>query len=162
MSDSWIPPFSREPSFFPWRRNIFSSFYEVRRMFDEMDKMFNFPCYCRDTQVGGPFKFDKGCDEIFNKDGDLSIKMDVTHFGPNELKVDVIDRCLIVQGNHGERNDNYGSIQRMFVRKYILPNGIKENDVICELTRDGFLTIKAKNQKATEGNKIKNILITYK
>uniref|UniRef100_A0A0N5BXD2 SHSP domain-containing protein n=1 Tax=Strongyloides papillosus TaxID=174720 RepID=A0A0N5BXD2_STREA len=143
-------------------RNIFSPFYEARRMFDEIDKMFNFPCYYRDTQIGGPYKFGEGCDEIINKDGDLSIKMDVSHFGPNELKVDVIDRCLVVQGNHQERNDNYGSIQRMFVRKYLLPDGIKENDVTSELTKDGFLTIKAKNQEAIEENKIKNIPITYK
>uniref|UniRef100_A0A0N4ZE49 SHSP domain-containing protein n=1 Tax=Parastrongyloides trichosuri TaxID=131310 RepID=A0A0N4ZE49_PARTI len=162
MSDRWMNPFSRESSLFPWGDHFYSPFDQARRMFNEMDRMFAFPNYTRNIGAGEAYRFGDGCDEVINKDGNFSIKMDVSHFSPNELKVDIADRCLIIEGKHEEKNDNYGSIQRMFVRKYLLPEGVKEEDVKSELTKDGFLTIQAKNNAAIEDKKVKNVPIEYK
>ncbi|CEF70345.1 Protein lethal(2)essential for life [Strongyloides ratti] len=162
MSDNWVSQFFNSSSVFPSERDVFSPFSGVRRIFDEFERVFSYPNYTRNVQTCDFYKFGEGsCEEMTNKDGEFSIKMDVSHFAPNELKVDIVDRCLVVEGKHDERNDNCGSIKRMFVRKYLLPSGVKEDDVTSELTRDGFLTIKAKNQEYIENNKVRNVPITY-
>uniref|UniRef100_A0A0N4Z949 SHSP domain-containing protein n=1 Tax=Parastrongyloides trichosuri TaxID=131310 RepID=A0A0N4Z949_PARTI len=143
-----------------WRDDFFAPFERARRMFDEMDRMF--PPYSRGIGPGERYKFGEGCDEITNKDGVFSIKMDVSHFSPDELKVDVADRTLIIEGKHEEKSDNYGTIKRNFVRKYLLPEGIKAEDVTSELSKDGFLTIQAKSDPALEDKKVKNVPIDYK
>lgn len=46
-------------------------------------------------------------------------------------------------GKHDERDDGHGSVQRHFVRKYVLPKDYDMNHVHSNLSSDGVLTIKA-------------------
>ena len=76
------------------------------------------------------------------KDG-FQVCMDVSHFTPNELTVKTVDRDVVVEGKHEEREDEHGFIQRHFIRKYSLPKGYDPKDVVSTISSDGVLTVKA-------------------
>lgn len=76
------------------------------------------------------------------KDG-FQVCMDVSQFKPNELTVKTVDNTIVVEGNHEEREDEHGLIQRHFVRKYTLPKDYDPKDVVSTISSDGVLTVKA-------------------
>lgn len=76
------------------------------------------------------------------KDG-FQVCMDVSQFSPNELSVKTVDRNVVVEGRHEEREDEHGFIQRHFIRKYKLPKGYDPKDVVSTISSDGVLTVKA-------------------
>nr|AQY54361.1 heat shock protein 27 [Musca domestica] len=76
------------------------------------------------------------------KDG-FQVCMDVSQFTPNELTVKTVDKMVVVEGKHEEREDEHGFIQRHFVRKYALPKGYDPKDVVSTISSDGVLTVKA-------------------
>lgn len=76
------------------------------------------------------------------KDG-FQVCMDVSQFTPNELTVKTMDRSVVVEGKHEEREDEHGFIQRHFIRKYSLPKGYDPKDVVSTISSDGVLTVKA-------------------
>ncbi|CEF70453.1 Protein lethal(2)essential for life [Strongyloides ratti] len=153
MADRWMSPFSRDP--------FFSPFSGMRRFFDEMDRAMMENRYWVNKSLTETHKFAEPCPEVINNDKEFRIKMDVSHFAPNELKVTVKDNFLQVEGKHEEKSDNYGTIQRMFVRKYGLPEGLKEENVTSELSKEGILTVGG-SKLAIEADKAKNVPITYK
>uniref|UniRef100_A0A0N5BP74 SHSP domain-containing protein n=1 Tax=Strongyloides papillosus TaxID=174720 RepID=A0A0N5BP74_STREA len=154
MADRWMRPFSRDPFFI-------SPFNEARRFFDDFDRAIMNSHFWSNKSFIETHKFGESCPEIINNDKEFKIKMDVSHFSPDELKVTVKDKCLQIEGKHEEKNDKYGSIQRMFVRKYALPEGLVEDNVTSELSKDGILTVGG-SKLAIEGDKTKNIPIEYK
>ncbi|XP_011195684.1 heat shock protein 27 [Zeugodacus cucurbitae] len=76
------------------------------------------------------------------KDG-FQVCMDVSQFKPNELTVKTVDKTVIVEGKHEEREDDHGMIQRHFIRKYTLPKDYDPKDVVSTISSDGVLTVKA-------------------
>lgn len=76
------------------------------------------------------------------KDG-FQVCMDVSQFKPSELTVKTVDRMVVVEGKHEEREDEHGFIQRHFIRKYSLPRGYEPKDVVSTISSDGVLTVKA-------------------
>ncbi|XP_065361142.1 heat shock protein 23-like [Calliphora vicina] len=74
------------------------------------------------------------------KDG-FQVCMDVAQFKPSELKVKVVDNCIVIEGKHDEREDQHGFIQRHFVRRYVLPKGYDADKVVSTLSSDGVLTV---------------------
>ena len=48
------------------------------------------------------------------KDG-FHVCMDVSQFKFNELSVQIVDNCIVVEGNHEQLKDEHGLIQRHFV-----------------------------------------------
>ncbi|KAG5669164.1 hypothetical protein PVAND_017059 [Polypedilum vanderplanki] len=87
--------------------------------------------------------------------------VDVQHFKPNEISVKVQDHTVIIEGKHEERDDAHGTIERSFVRKYVLPQEYDMNTVQSTLSSDGVLTIKAPPPQAIDGPKERNIEITH-
>ncbi|KAL5290809.1 CRYAB.2 family protein [Megaselia abdita] len=87
------------------------------------------------------------CKSVIGKDG-FQVSMDVQQFQPNELTVKTVDRTVIVEGKHEEKQDDHGFISRQFVRKYQLPKGFKAEEVTTSLSSDGVLTVKAPKPKA--------------
>ena len=77
----------------------------------------------------------------FSKDG-FQASVDVHHFQPNEITVKTVDNTVIIEGKHQERDDGHGSVERHFVRKYVLPKEYDMNHVHSNLSTDGVLTIK--------------------
>ncbi|XP_077299534.1 heat shock protein 27-like [Arctopsyche grandis] len=71
----------------------------------------------------------------------FQVCMDVQQFAPEEISVKTVDKFVVVEAKHDERQDEHGYIQRHFVRRYALPEGVEPNDVISSLSSDGVLTI---------------------
>uniref|UniRef100_A0AC34FR70 SHSP domain-containing protein n=1 Tax=Panagrolaimus sp. ES5 TaxID=591445 RepID=A0AC34FR70_9BILA len=115
-----------------FREPLFSPFFPTTRFFDDFD-------------------FDQN----------FKIELDVSHFRPEELKVNVVENELVVEGKHEEKSDKYGKIERNFTRKYKLPANMKPEDVTSELSKEGILTVSS-IKKQVEDSKVRNIPIQTK
>ncbi|ETN66641.1 lethal(2)essential for life protein, l2efl [Anopheles darlingi] len=71
----------------------------------------------------------------------FQINLDVQQFAPEEISVKYVDKSLVVEGKHEEKQDEHGYISRHFVRRYTLPAGHNENQIESSLSSDGILTI---------------------
>lgn len=80
---------------------------------------------------------------IYDKVDGLKIKMDVSQFKPKELTVKTLDDYIVIEGKHEEVQDELGSIQRHFVRKYQLPEGLDTKLLRTTLSADGVLSVSA-------------------
>uniref|UniRef100_A0A3Q4BT62 Alpha-crystallin B chain n=1 Tax=Mola mola TaxID=94237 RepID=A0A3Q4BT62_MOLML len=79
------------------------------------------------------------------------IYVDVKHFSPDELSVNVSDDFITVHARHEDRQDDHGVVSREFLRKYRLPAGVSGTDVTSSLSMDGVLTITApRSSSSTE------------
>jgi crystallin, alpha B len=75
------------------------------------------------------------------KDGKIQISLDVHHFAPEDVAVKTVGNTVIVEGKHEERLDEFGSVERHFVRKYLLPLENATSDVESTMSSDGVLTV---------------------
>ncbi|XP_003741767.2 heat shock protein 67B1 [Galendromus occidentalis] len=73
----------------------------------------------------------------------FSVRLDVGHYGPDDIEVKTIDQKVVVRGKHDDRSDEIGTISRQFTRKIQLPKDIQPESVKCSLTSDGYLVIDA-------------------
>ena len=96
---------------------------------------------------------------VKNTSDKFQVSMDVKGFSPNELKVKVQDRVVTVSGNHEERQDEHGYISRSFTRRYVVPEGIKMENVTSNITADGVLSITAPKLHAVEAPKAMEVEI---
>ncbi|XP_028161670.1 protein lethal(2)essential for life-like [Ostrinia furnacalis] len=73
----------------------------------------------------------------------FQVNVDVQHFSPEEISVKTVDRFLVVEAKHEERQDEHGFVSRSFTRKYALPDGVEADVLTSKLSSDGVLTISA-------------------
>ncbi|XP_054481683.1 alpha-crystallin A chain-like [Anoplopoma fimbria] len=71
------------------------------------------------------------------------IFLDVKHFSPEELSVNVSDEFITIHCKQEGRQDDHGFVSREFLRKFRLPAGVSAADVTSSLSFDGILTITA-------------------
>ncbi|KAL5290807.1 CRYAB.2 family protein [Megaselia abdita] len=88
-----------------------------------------------------------------NGKDEFQVCMDVQHFHPKELSVKVVERTVIVEGKHEEKEDDQGIISRQFTRKFVLPEEYDSNDVVTSLSSDGVLVVKCPKVKKTDSGK---------
>ncbi|XP_038129920.1 alpha-crystallin B chain-like [Cyprinodon tularosa] len=69
------------------------------------------------------------------------IYLDMKHFAPEELSVNVSDEFITVLAKHENRQDDLGFVSREFLRKYGVPSGVLVADITSNLSSDGVLTI---------------------
>uniref|UniRef100_A0A0N4Z0W0 SHSP domain-containing protein n=1 Tax=Parastrongyloides trichosuri TaxID=131310 RepID=A0A0N4Z0W0_PARTI len=82
---------------------------------------------------------------IFKRNNDdFYLKIDISKFQPSELKVKIDKEFLIIEGHHDAKDDGCGVIERHFVRKIKIPEGIDKDKIQGDLTSNGILTIKGK------------------
>ncbi|KAK2879620.1 hypothetical protein Q8A73_023432 [Channa argus] len=86
---------------------------------------------------------DNGYNEMRMEKDRFVIYVDVKHFSPDELSVNVSDEFITIHAKHEDRQDDHGFVSREFLRKYRLPAGISAADVTSTLSYDGVLTITA-------------------
>nr|P29779.1 RecName: Full=Small heat shock protein OV25-2 [Onchocerca volvulus] len=98
--------------------------------------------------------------EVINEKDKFAVRADVSHFHPKELSVSVRDRELVIEGHHEERTDpaGHGSIERHFIRKYVLPEEVQPDTIESHLSDKGVLTISA-NKTAIGTTASRNIPI---
>ncbi|KAF5278942.1 hypothetical protein FQR65_LT15466 [Abscondita terminalis] len=76
----------------------------------------------------------------------FQIKLDVQHFSPEEIVVKIVnEKSIVVDAKH-ESNDEKGSVSRLLVRQFNLPEGHDLTKVETKLSRNGILTITAPNK----------------
>uniref|UniRef100_A0A0M3HS17 SHSP domain-containing protein n=1 Tax=Ascaris lumbricoides TaxID=6252 RepID=A0A0M3HS17_ASCLU len=126
-----FPPFS--PIGLPSR--FFDDFRDL-----DLDRHFMRPYWTEQTLQNSQ-KFGEGSGDIIDNDESFSITIDVSHFAPDELKVNIDDGVLVIEGKHEIKNDRYGQIERRFVRRLQLPKNTKPETVTSELSKDGMLTV---------------------
>lgn len=59
--------------------------------------------------------------QVINNETEFRITLDISSFGPNEISLKTKNSRVVVHAKHGEREDEYGIIEREFKRQYILP-----------------------------------------
>ncbi|XP_026184466.1 alpha-crystallin B chain-like [Mastacembelus armatus] len=86
---------------------------------------------------------DNGHSEMRMEKDRFVIYLDVKHFSPEELSVNISDDFITIHAKHEDRQDDHGFVSREFLRKYRLPAGVSGADVTSSLSHDGVLTITA-------------------
>ncbi|BFF98071.1 heat shock protein 67B1 [Drosophila madeirensis] len=94
------------------------------------------------TTATSPATSSKSAYSVVNRNG-FQVSMNVKQFSARELTVRTIDNCIVVEGQHDEKEDGHGVISRHFIRKYMLPKGFDPAEVHSTLSSDGILTVKA-------------------
>lgn len=73
----------------------------------------------------------------------VHIQLDVHHFRSYEITVKVEGNSIVVRGKHDKRPKVNGYVERQFERRYDLSPDWRIRDVVCNLSSDGILTVKA-------------------
>ncbi len=81
--------------------------------------------------------------DVFDEKNKFKVKLDVSHFKPEEINVKIVDNFVIINGNHEEVKDKEGWVSRQFTRRYALPEECDLDKVTSSLTTDGILIIEA-------------------
>lgn len=83
--------------------------------------------------------------QILSDEKKFEINMNVKRFKPDELRVKVKNRYILVEGNHKEANDDkrFNFMANHFVQRFVLPLGSKQEEVTAVLKENGVLSISA-------------------
>ncbi|CAB3398316.1 unnamed protein product [Caenorhabditis bovis] len=129
----------RPPHFSPF-------FNHSSRFFDDFEfDRFGLRPYWAEQTLQNSHRIGDGVD-LVNNDKEYNVTVDVSQFAPEELKVNIVDNQLIIEGKHSEKEDKYGTVERFFVRKYTLPAGVRPENIKSELSKEGLLTVKYEKQ----------------
>jgi len=83
-----------------------------------------------------------------NDDAKMEISLNTSGYKPSELKVNVADGEISVEGKHEEKSeDGHIMVSRQFSRKYTLPSGAKQAEVVSNLSQDGVMVITVPKEK---------------
>jgi len=97
----------------------------------------------------------KDSDVIRVKDDEekFEVSLDTSQYQPDELRVNVVDGVVSVEGRHKDKSDD-GMVSRQFSRKYSLPATAKPDSVVSNLSSDGVLVVSCpKTQAVTSGER---------
>jgi len=84
----------------------------------------------------------------WNGPNKFEVKLDVSHFTPEEIKVKVAGNSLLVEGKHSERQDKHGYVSRQFTRRYTLADDVDLERLSSSLDENGkTLAIHAPKKK---------------
>mgnify|MGYP002062432305 CR=1 FL=1 len=118
-----------------------------RDMFDDGYDRAIFP-YWRNVAAENALSIGSALGEVQNTAEKFAVSVDVSHFKPEELKVNVNGNVLTIEGKHEEKDDQHGSIQRSFIRKYTLPEDANMESLRSSLSDKGHLCIEAQKKTA--------------
>jgi crystallin alpha B len=82
-----------------------------------------------------------GMSNVINDKDKFQVNLDVQQFKPEEITVKTVDNSITVEGRHEEKQDEHGYITRHFVRRYVLPKDVHVEQVQCNLSSDGILSV---------------------
>lgn len=98
---------------------------------------------------------------IPNKDKDrFHVCMDVQQFSPDEISVKTNGRNITVEAKHEEKEDEHGTISRHFIRRFVLPEQYRPEDVISSLSPDGVLSVSAPKYEPLKNKNEREVPIT--
>jgi len=83
-----------------------------------------------------------------NDDTKMEISLNTSGYKPSELKVNVADGEISIEGKHEEKSEEgHTMVSRQFSRRYTLPVGAKLADVESNLSQDGVMVITVPKEK---------------
>ncbi|KAK5976036.1 SHSP domain-containing protein [Trichostrongylus colubriformis] len=80
--------------------------------------------------------------QVVDDDQKFAVSIDVSQFHPEELKVNLDGRELIIEGKQQHKSDN-SYMERSFLRKWTLPETVNLEAVRTQLSDAGHLSIEA-------------------
>lgn len=89
----------------------------------------------------------------------FQVILDVQQFKPDEINVKIVDKCVVVEGKHEEKQDEHGWISRQFTRRYMIPEQCDIDQVTSSLSSDGVLNITAPRKEQPKIQNERNITI---
>jgi HSP20 family molecular chaperone IbpA len=95
------------------------------------------------------FNIDHSRNVISYKDDQnvFELKLDISEYEPEEVKVTVSPDGILVEGNHEEKSmEGKQNLYKSFTRKYSLPHGVRQEDVISKFATNHVLIISAKKE----------------
>ena len=84
-----------------------------------------------------------GFSSVTNDTNKFQVRLDCSHFKPEEISVKTVDKNVVIHGKHEEKLDKHGWVQREFTRRYTLPTECEAERVVSSLNQNGVLTIEA-------------------
>ncbi|GFS47855.1 hypothetical protein TNIN_115221 [Trichonephila inaurata madagascariensis] len=76
------------------------------------------------------------------------IVLNVKQFLPTELELKIVDKELVVRGEHGSLLDEHGIVSRKFTRKFEIPDDVDVDTFRSLVDRNGLLVIEAERLEA--------------
>ncbi|CAG9533111.1 unnamed protein product [Cercopithifilaria johnstoni] len=92
-------------------------------------------------------------------DESFYVQMDLSQFKPEDLKVSVANSYIIVEARHGERSDEFGLVERLLIRKFLISSNVPADTVTSNLTADGHLSVTATAPRLKDDGMAKTIPI---
>merc|ERR1712121_507643 len=78
----------------------------------------------------------------------MEISLNTTGYKPDELKVNVSNGELSIEGKHEEKTESGQTmVFRQFSKKYSLPSEAKLTEVVSNLSQDGVMVITVPKEK---------------
>ncbi|PAV62800.1 hypothetical protein WR25_23430 isoform B [Diploscapter pachys] len=91
--------------------------------------------------------------QIVNDDKTFGVRMDVSHFRPEQLKVNLDNRMLTIEGEQEDKSE-HGYSKRSFTRKFLLPEDVDVTAVKSHLSEQGVLSIEGPKKAVSAGRAI--------
>jgi len=83
-----------------------------------------------------------------DEENKMELSLNTAGYKPDELKVQVKEGVLKVEGKHEEKTeDGHVMVSRQFSRSYGLPTGAKREEVVSNLSQDGVMVITIPKEK---------------
>lgn len=102
---------------------------------------------------------DRGSTIITADKNNFQLILDVQNFKPNEIKVKMIDRFVIVEAKHEKKEANDKKCNNMhFIKKYFVPEQVDIERIKSTLSSDGILMITAPIKKISEDEKKETLI----
>merc|ERR1711944_285678 len=82
----------------------------------------------------------------------MEVTLDTSGYKPDELKVEIKGGELCVEGKHEERSQSGEvMVSRQFSRRFGMPQNVKKEDIVSNLSRDGVMVITMPKEQAGGG-----------
>lgn len=127
-------------------RSPFSGSNALDQLFDEMTGGVQLP-YWRDADHNS-FNFSDTIGEVVNDDSKFSVQLDVSHFKPEELKIQLDGRELKIEGTQ-ETKTEHGYSKRSFSKMVLLPEDADLTALKSAISNEGKLQIEAPKKANT-------------
>jgi len=137
--------FYRRPQQSQVERYFGNFFDEAMRELNQMDErliLIN-PNYWMGQKLREAQNLASAIGSIENTPEKFAVSINVSQFRPEELTVTTVGQQLVIEGNHEEKSDEHGQIERHFIRKMLLPKDVHAEEIVSHLSQDGVLTISA-------------------
>ncbi|ULT91303.1 hypothetical protein L3Y34_009119 [Caenorhabditis briggsae] len=119
--------------------------------FDDFSRRSVLP-YWRDADHSS-FNFSDTVGEVINDDSKYAVQLDVSHFRPEDMKIQLDGRELKIEGCQ-EMKSEHGYSKRCFSKMFLMPEDVDLTALRSAISNDGKLQIEAPKGSANSSRAI--------